>query len=105
MQGGVDVPGLGAFVAARQKNDELAPALLEIHPITGAVVDPQFRDAFADWLDVAGVSSGEPFDSCLDSRSRLDVAQAIEPQCEDLGLANFDHVKNVALRLQVVKDQ
>ncbi len=38
-QGSLDILGLGAFVAAGQKNDHLEASLLEIDPLAGTVVD------------------------------------------------------------------
>lgn len=78
-QGGLDVLGLGALVTTSQENDQLPPSLPEINPVPGAVVDSQLRHTFADWLNVAGVSGGKAFYSDLHARSRLDVAEAIEP--------------------------
>jgi hypothetical protein len=78
------------------------PPLLEIHPVTGTVVDSQLRNTFANRLDISGVSSGEPFDPCLDARSHLEVAQVVEPLNEENGFANFNHGATVAPWLHLV---
>jgi hypothetical protein len=93
-QGGLDVLGLGALITARQENDDLPPALLEIDPVTGALVDPQLRHTFADGLDIAGVPGGETFDPGLDTRPGLDIAQAVQPLGEGIGFAHFHHGPN-----------
>ncbi|SBT04177.1 hypothetical protein PROAA_1240002 [Candidatus Propionivibrio aalborgensis] len=98
----LDVLGLGSLVATSQQNDQLSPALLEIHPVTGAVVDSQLRDTFANRFDISGISSSEPFNPCLDARSRLEVAQVVEPLSKEDGFANFNHSVTVALWLQSV---
>lgn len=101
-QGGFDVLGLGALVPTGQQNDQLSPSLLEIHPITGAVVDSQLRDTFTNGLDISWVSGSEPFDPCLDARSRLKVAQVVEPLSEEAGFANFNQEATVAAWLHIV---
>jgi hypothetical protein len=58
-QGRLDVFGLGTLVSARQKNNQLSPPLLEIHPITGTIIDSQLRDTFANRLNITGVSGSK----------------------------------------------
>ena len=101
-QGGLDVIRLGSLVPTSQQNNQLSPLLLEIHPVTGTVVDSQLRDTFANRLDISGVPSRKPFDPCLDARSRLKVAQGIQPLSEKVSLANFNHEATVAARLRLV---
>lgn len=79
------------------------PAVLELDSVTGTVVDTQLRNALTNGADIAGVSSGEPFDPGLDPRSCLSVAEAIEPPSEEIGLAKLDHRITVASRIQHVK--
>ncbi len=85
-QGGLDVLGLGALITASQQDDQLLPPPLEIHPVTGAIVDSQFRHTFPDWLDIARVSGSKALDPGLNARSGLDVAQAVEPLSKYVGL-------------------
>jgi hypothetical protein len=87
---------LGSLVSTSQQNNQRSPSLLELHPVTGTVVDSQLRDTFANRFDIAGVSSGESFNPCLDARSHLEVAQVIEPLSEEDGFANFNHGVTVA---------
>jgi hypothetical protein len=49
------------------------------------------RRKAADWRDISGVSLGQSFDPRLHPRSRLNVAQGIEPAREQTGPPNFDH--------------
>ena len=51
-----DVGGLGAFVTACQQNHHFLSVSLEIHPVTGSVIDPQFEDSLANRFDIAGVN-------------------------------------------------
>src|SRR5574337_45049 len=87
----------------RPPRSTLFPYTTLFRSITGAVVDPQFGNAFTHRLHVARVAGGEPFDPDQDSSACLNVAQAVEPLGEDLGLANLDHEITVAVRLQTVK--
>lgn len=78
-QGGFDIAGLSAFVATGQQDDQLLATLDEIHPVSGPVIDPQFRDAFGNWLDVARITRREPFDPDQNARPCADVPQAVKP--------------------------
>ena len=66
------------------------------------MIDPQLRDTLAHRFYIAGISSGEPFDPCLDARSGLKVAQAVEPLHKQAGFADFNQALNVAAWLQIV---
>jgi hypothetical protein len=87
---------LGGLISTRQQNDQIAPTLLEIHPISRPIVDPQFRNTLANRLDISRVSRSEPFNSDLDARTRLKVIQGINLQSENICFANFNHDKTVA---------
>ena len=76
--------------------------LLEIHPVTGTMVDSQFRDPFTNWLDIARVSRSEPLDPDLNARSRLDIPQVVEPLRKEVSFADLNHDVSVALWLQNV---
>ena len=52
------------------------PISFEIHPVTGTVVDPQFGNSLAYRLDISRVSGSETLNSDLNSRPRVEVAQA-----------------------------
>lgn len=72
------LPPLGA--AAKQDDEHLAvPA--EIDSITGAAIDPQFRDAFAKRLRIRGVAFTKPIDGNRDPRRGL-IVESIEPTPE-----------------------
>lgn len=88
-QSGFDVFGLGRLVTTGQQNDQLLPALLEINPVTRAVVDAQFRNPIANRLNVTGVSRRQPFDPRLHTRSCLEVTQVVEPLREKKGFADL----------------
>jgi hypothetical protein len=86
---------LRPFVPASQKNDQRSPPLLEIHPVTGAVVDAQLRNAFAHWLNISRVPKREAFNPRLNARPRPKVAQAIEPLSEHFSFSNFNQLGRV----------
>jgi hypothetical protein len=91
-QSSFDVGGLCALVTSRQQNRHFAPVFLEIHPVTGAVIDPQFGDTLANGLDIPRVTCGEALNSDLNPGARTNVAQPIKPLSESLGLTNLKHV-------------
>jgi len=68
---------LSALVSASQENDEFTPSLLEIDPVTGAEIDSQLGDTFADGFRVAWIAGGQALNSGLNSGSRLQVARAL----------------------------
>lgn len=100
--GGLDIFRLGAFVTASQQDYHFLSSLYKIHPITGAVIDPQFRNAFTDWPDIPWISGRQPFYSYKNTCARLYVAQTIKPLGEGLRFTDFDHDRSVALRLHLV---
>jgi hypothetical protein len=102
-QGGLDVFGLGALVPASQKNDQFPAALLEIHPVTGAVVNSQLGNTFANRSNISGISGTEPFNPCLHTRPPSKITQSVKPPGEDCSLANLKHRDTVAGRLHIVK--
>jgi hypothetical protein len=64
--------------------------LYKIDAIAGTVIDPQFRDATADWFYVAQITKRQTSDTGIDSRTRIPISQAVEPPGESFGLADFD---------------
>lgn len=71
-------------------------------PISGTVVDPQLRHTFTHRLNVARIAGGEALNPGFDTRSRLDVAQAVKPLDKYVGLTYFNHEPTVAIRLHNV---
>jgi hypothetical protein len=105
MQGCFDVLGLSSLIASGQENNQLKPALLEIHPITGTEIDPQLGDSLANRLNITGVSRSEPLNPDLDTRSRLNVAEFIQPIDEEISFSYFDHGMTVATGLHIVNGE
>jgi hypothetical protein len=60
MLGPGDVPGLRSLVATTKQKQQRGAALGEIDPVARAEIDPKLADAFANRLDIAGISSGKP---------------------------------------------
>jgi hypothetical protein len=50
-----DIGGLRALVTARQQNHHVATLSREVHPITGAVIDPQLGNTLANRFGVTGI--------------------------------------------------
>ena len=78
------------FVSVSQENYQFLTALLEVHPVTGTVVDSQLRNTCAIRRNIARVSHCEPLDPRLNARVRLEVAQIVEPLIKEDGFVNFD---------------
>lgn len=87
----LDVSALSPLVPASQQNDDHAPLLLEIHPVAGSIVDSKSRDAFARRPHVYRVSSCQTLDPDKDARSRLRVAQAVQPSGVYIRLADLEY--------------
>jgi hypothetical protein len=82
---------LRAFVTASKQNDDRLAASDKVHAISRSVVDAHLRNAFANWLHIAGIADLKTVDPSLNSRSRAGIAQIGEPAGEDFGLADFNH--------------
>ena len=87
---------LGSLVSAGQQNHDRAALPLEIHPVAGTVVDPEFRNAFADGPRVSRVSGRQTLDPNQDTGLGPHVPQAVQPLGVDLRPANLKHAGNVA---------
>jgi hypothetical protein len=56
LHGQGDILGLFTLVAAAEQDDQKAPALDILDPVSGAVVNTKLADAFAERLDVTGIA-------------------------------------------------
>jgi hypothetical protein len=91
---------LRAFVASSEQYDERWPALSEINPVTGSIIDPHFGYTTTDRLHVARVAYLQPIDAHLNSPLRSTVAQPGKPTSKVFSLANFDQWLNVAHKIR-----
>src|SRR5579871_1295951 len=72
-----------------------------IDAVSGAVIDPQLQNAFADVLDVARVTVFQTAKPANDARHGIGIPEAVQPDGKLLGLTHLDHHRcNVACRLQ-----
>ena len=101
-QGCFDIPGLAALVAAGQENDQFTPTQCVIHPVTGPIVDAHLRNTGAQGLDITRNAVRQTVNPGQNTRSRLNVGQAVYPFRESVGLADLDHECIVSLRLHFV---
>jgi len=81
-----DIARLAGLVAAAQQDDDRGAALLKVDPITGAVMNPQLADAFADGGDVAGQTLGQAQEPGGDERASPPVPEPPLPKSESLRL-------------------
>lgn len=77
-----DVLLLRGLVAAAQKQDQFIALLDEIDAISRPMVDPQFEDALADTLEVAGISHLETGDAPGDPQHGRPVPKPFQPSVE-----------------------
>jgi hypothetical protein len=75
---------------------------LEIHPVTGAVVDPQFTHSAPDRLYIPGIPRGEPIKALRNPRTRLTVGKSGEPSVEGFRTAYLVHLKSASHRKRLV---
>ena len=68
------------------------PAL--VHPVSGAVVDPKFREARIKPLVISKVSSTHAVDALLDTGNHIDILLR-EPFAEGVSAVSSDVVKNL----------
>lgn len=66
--------------------------MYEVDPITGPVIDPQFTQTVAGWLDVSEESRLQTNQSLGDSLDSATIRQTFEPFLENTSLANLDHL-------------
>jgi hypothetical protein len=78
-------------VAAAEQDDQDRCTLDVIDAISGAIVNAQFADAFADGPDVAGIAEGQTLNSGGDSRSGLRVAKGSQPGGKDFRFPDLNH--------------
>ncbi len=62
-----------------------------MHPVTGAIINPQFGNALPNRSDIPWVPCRKTLDPDLDARSRMNVAQPVKPFGISLRLANLMH--------------
>ena len=72
-----------------------------MHSVPGTVVDAQLGHALPHSFHISGISGSQALDPDLDARSCAEITQFVEPACERLGLAHFNH-ESVAVRLHFV---
>jgi hypothetical protein len=81
---------LGTFVPSGQENNQFPPTFLEVHPITGAVIDSQFGYALANRFGITRIAGGKTLNPDLNARPCLNVDELIEPPSEEISFPNFD---------------
>lgn len=86
-----DVFRLGALVATANQNDDHASPFLKIDTVTGAVVDTQLADAFANRLSVACVPLGQPIQPRSDHRTGPMILEPQAPLSKRLCLLQLKH--------------
>ncbi|MCI0538692.1 MAG: hypothetical protein L0Z50_26090 [Verrucomicrobiales bacterium] len=59
-----NIPLLGGFGAASEKDYNLESLLAKINAITGSMIDAQFENAVAKRLPVSWISQTHPSDPC-----------------------------------------
>jgi hypothetical protein len=84
-----DISILSAFVAATEQHGDDRSALLVVHSIARAIIDPHLADASADWLHIARITVGQPVNPRENPCARLRVPQAGQPAIERRGFLDL----------------
>jgi hypothetical protein len=82
---------LAALVAATQQQDDRVAAPLEIDPVAGSIVNPQFADPLAHRLDISTVPVSKAIKTGKDRASGAVIPEALPPLAKRLCLFEFDH--------------
>jgi hypothetical protein len=98
----LDVGSLRALVPTGKQNYYSASAHRKVDPVTRAIIDSQFRDAFTNWFHISCVPSGQSLDTSQNSRACMNVAETIKPSRVYIGFTNFIHKYIVAAWLRFV---
>jgi hypothetical protein len=91
-KGYLDVFVLCTFIAAGEQIHNLQAALCEIHAIPWPVVNPHFRNPFANRLKVAKVTFLGTVNAGLNPSRSLLVAQGFKPCIKHLGGVDGFHI-------------
>ena len=90
---------LGALVTTSEKNDQHRSSILEIYPVTRAIVNPQFRNSSPNGPDIAWIAADEALNAGLVERIRTEIPKTPEPTRELLYTADCNRTYFVALWL------
>ena len=80
----------GLVSSGQQDNHDLA-ALDEIDPVSGPVINPQFRHAVTPRLGIAGVAERQASDADVDAGTGDSVSQTQKPFGVGFSLLDLDH--------------
>lgn len=80
----------GLVSSGQQDNQDLA-ALDEIDPVSGPVINPQFRHAVAHRLGIAGVAERQASDADVDAGTGDTVSQTQKPYGVGFSLLDLDN--------------
>lgn len=76
----------------------------EIHPLAWSIIDPEFRNTFADWPNVSKVAERKAPDTDVDPYFRAFIFKRLKPFMIDVRFSNFDYVNViVSYGIQIVK--
>jgi hypothetical protein len=80
---------LASLVSAAQQHDDRVTALLKINPVTGAIVNAKFADAFTYWGNITSQTFRQAHQPRRYDGSRAKVFELCFPKPESLGLFEF----------------
>ena len=64
----------------------------EIHPVAWPIIDPEFRNAFADWPNISKVAEQNTPDTNVDPGFRALIFKRLKPFMIYVRFPNFDHL-------------
>jgi DNA-binding XRE family transcriptional regulator len=74
----------------------------EVDAVTGAVVNPHFRQAFTYRPNVARIAKTQPADARFNLRAALPIAEGNKPTIKNVGFDEFNHVTTVVVKQECV---
>jgi hypothetical protein len=83
------------LVPPASRDNQQRTTLYKINPLTWAVIDAHFRDAFANRFHIPGIAVPQPEYSCLHPGPCLCVTQGLKPCRKFQCFADFDHGRSV----------
>jgi hypothetical protein len=79
INGGLNVIALRGFIAAGKQKDYFTAGLREVNPISGTVVDTQFRNALTNRFAITEIAAFDTLQPYYDTCLRIAIAQTVEP--------------------------
>ncbi len=92
--GSLNIPALTCLGAARQQDHDVLPIAAVVHPVSGAMADPQFEETSPERFVVTEVATAHPIDALLHAGQDL-IVLLMEPVAKVVPLVLGDVVDHL----------